>query len=137
MSAPTAVKAVPASPPMVPQLRKMGATGNLAVFMGVVALIMKIVEFGYGAAKKPLPLPNGVNVIGTIGSIAYLVGLALALFRARNMLVPGSAGYALTIAVPFVLVFFFDQLVGLVFKKPTANVEEEDVEEEDVEETDE
>jgi len=103
----------------------MGATGSIAVTMGVIALIMKIVEFGYGAANKPLPLPNGVNIVGTLGSLTYLIGLALALFRARSMLVPGSAGAALTIAMPFVIVFFFDQLVSLVFKKPTANVEEE------------
>jgi hypothetical protein len=127
MSAPAAqAAAVPRYPPLVPQIRTMGATGNFAVFMGVVALTMKLVEFGFGAAKKPLPLPNGVNVIGTTGSIAYLIGLALALARARKMLVPGSAGYALTIAIPFVLVFFFDQLVGLVFKKPTANVDDEE-----------
>jgi len=124
MSAPAPVP-VAAMRKALPSIRSMGATGNIAVVMGVLALIMKIVEFGFGLANKPLPLPNGVNVIGTVGSLAYLMGLALALFRARAMLVPGSAGYAITIAMPFILVFFFDQLVNLIFKRPNANMEEE------------
>jgi len=117
--------------PSAPKLATLGMTGMLYVGIAAIVVISKLVEFGYGAADKELPTPGGVNVVALINSVGFLVMIVLAMIRGRSMLVPGSSGVALTIAIPLLIVYFFDQIVNIAFKKQKAAEDEPEVEPED------